>query len=206
MVARPSLPVPRILTLRRAAVTALFAAAILGGALLGVFFAFESDLPQVTSLEDYQPNIITQVFSADGSVLGEFAIEKRVVVAFPDIPPVLRNAIVSVEDADFWKHIGVNVWRGAGGARAALRPRPPARPRWTTPAAPCSPATTSWTAWRRRSTPPPKKPPRPGSSPPACTSAASRPRSPPPPWRRCGSPSRRSPGASASTRAACAST
>jgi len=107
--------------LRRAAVTALFAAAILGGALLGVFFAFESDLPQVTSLEDYQPNIITQVFSADGSVLGEFAIEKRVVVAFPDIPPVLRNAIVSVEDADFWKHIGVNVWRVPGAALANFR-------------------------------------------------------------------------------------
>ncbi|PYQ22747.1 MAG: penicillin-binding protein [Acidobacteria bacterium] len=121
MVARPSLPPPRILTLRRAAVTALFAAAILGGALLGVFFAFESDLPQVTSLEDYQPNIITQVFSADGSVLGEFAIEKRVVVAFPDIPPVLRNAIVSVEDADFWKHIGINVWRVPGAALANFR-------------------------------------------------------------------------------------
>ena len=121
MVARPSLPPPRILTLRRAAVTALFAAAILGGALLGVFFAFESDLPQVTSLEDYQPNIITQVFSADGSVLGEFAIEKRVVVAFPDIPPVLRNAIVSVEDADFWKHIGINVWRVPGAAVANFR-------------------------------------------------------------------------------------
>jgi len=112
---------PRILTLRRVVVTALFAAAILGGALLGVFFAFESDLPQVTSLEDFQPNIITQVFAADGSVLGEFAIEKRVVVEFRDIPPVLRNAIVAVEDADFWKHIGINPWRIPGAALANLR-------------------------------------------------------------------------------------
>ncbi len=112
---------PRVLTLRRAVVTALFAGAILGGALLGVFFAFESDLPQVTSLEDFQPNIITQVFSGDGSVLGEFAIEKRVVVSFKDIPPVLRNAIVSVEDADFWKHLGINPWRVPGAALANLR-------------------------------------------------------------------------------------
>jgi penicillin-binding protein 1A len=112
---------PRILTLRRVVVTALFAAAILGGALLGVFFAVESDLPQVTSLEDFQPNIITQVFAADGSVLGEFAIEKRVVVEFRDIPPVLRNAIVAVEDADFWKHIGVNPWRIPGAALANIR-------------------------------------------------------------------------------------
>ena len=77
---------PRVLTLRRVVVTALFAAAIIGGALLGVFLAFESDLPQVTSLEEFQPNIITQVFASDGSVIGEFAIEKRVVVAVPRHP------------------------------------------------------------------------------------------------------------------------
>jgi penicillin-binding protein 1A len=114
-------PAPRVLTLRRVVVTALFAAAILAGALVGVFFAFESDLPQVTSLEDFQPNIITQVFASDGSVIGEFAIEKRVVVAFRDIPPVLRNAIVAVEDADFWKHIGINPWSIPRAAIANLR-------------------------------------------------------------------------------------
>jgi penicillin-binding protein 1A len=114
-------PAPRVLTLRRVVVTALFAAAVLGGALIGVFLAFESDLPQVTSLEDFQPNIITQVLARDGSVLGEFAIEKRVVVAFRDIPPVLRNAIVAVEDADFWKHLGINPWRIPAAALANLR-------------------------------------------------------------------------------------
>ncbi|HEY8232275.1 MAG TPA: PBP1A family penicillin-binding protein, partial [Vicinamibacteria bacterium] len=46
---------------------------------------------------------------------------KRVVVAFQDIPPVLRNAIVAVEDADFWKHIGINFWRIPGAALANLR-------------------------------------------------------------------------------------
>src|SRR3972149_5993698 len=95
-------PASRILSLRRVVVTALFAGAILAGAILGVFLAFESDLPQVTSLEDFQPNIITQVLGADGSPLGEFAIEKRVVVAFRDIPPVPRHPIVAVEDAGFW--------------------------------------------------------------------------------------------------------
>jgi len=112
---------PRVLTARRVVVTALFSAAIFLGALLGVFLAVESDLPQVTSLEEFQPNIITQVFAADGSVIGEFAIEKRVVVAFRDIPPVLRNAIVAVEDADFWKHLGINPWRIPGAALANLR-------------------------------------------------------------------------------------
>jgi penicillin-binding protein 1A len=113
--------VPRILTVRRVVVTALFVTAILGGSLLGVFLAVESDLPQVTSLEDFQPNIITQIFAADGSVLGEFAIEKRVVIAFRDIPPVLRNAIVAVEDDEFWKHIGINPWRIPGAFLGNLR-------------------------------------------------------------------------------------
>ena len=114
-------PPPRVLTFQRIVVTTLFAFAIVLGSLAGVFLAFESDLPQVTSLEEFQPNIITQVFAADGSVLGEFAIEKRIVVTFRDIPPVLRNAIVAVEDADFWKHIGINFWRIPGAAFANLR-------------------------------------------------------------------------------------
>jgi len=114
-------PAPRVLTFRRIVVTTLLAFAILVGSLAGVFLAFESDLPQVTSLEEFQPNIITQVFAADGSVLGEFAIEKRIVVAFRDIPPVLRNAIVAVEDADFWKHLGINFWRIPGAAIANIR-------------------------------------------------------------------------------------
>src|SRR5215470_5067454 len=115
------LPPERTFTLRRVVVTTLFVFTILAGALVGVFLAYESDLPQIASLEDYQPNIITQVFAADGSVLGEFAIEKRVVVRFKDIPPVLRNAIVAVEDADFWKHMGLNPWRVPGAALANFR-------------------------------------------------------------------------------------
>jgi penicillin-binding protein 1A len=110
-----------LLTIRRVVVTLLFVGAILAGSLLGVFFAFESDLPQVASLEDFKPNIITQVFAADGSILGEFAIERRVVVDFNAIPPLLRNAIVAVEDADFWKHLGINPWRIPGAALANLR-------------------------------------------------------------------------------------
>ncbi len=108
-------------SLRQTIVALLFAAATISGALIGVFFAYESDLPQVSSLENYRPNIITQVFAADGSLLGQFAIERRVVIAFPDIPPTLRNAIVAVEDSDFWKHLGVNPWRIPAAALANLR-------------------------------------------------------------------------------------
>jgi len=99
----------------------LFALAILSGALVGLFLAYQTDLPQVSSLEDFKPNIITQVFAADGSLIGEFSIERRVVVEFAAIPPVLRNAIVAVEDADFWRHLGINPWRIPAAALANFR-------------------------------------------------------------------------------------
>jgi penicillin-binding protein 1A len=108
-------------TLRRVVVTTLFAVAILVGAFVGVYFAYEADLPQVSSLEDFQPNIVTQVFASDGSLIGEFAIERRVVIPFREIPPILRNAIVAVEDEGFWKHMGLNPWSIPRAAIANIR-------------------------------------------------------------------------------------
>jgi penicillin-binding protein 1A len=113
----------RHLGIRRLLISGAFAFAILVGALIGVILALESDLPQVSSLEDFRPNTITQVFARDDSLIGQFAIERRVVVSFNDIPPVLRNAIVAVEDVDFWKHLGINPWRIPGAALANLRSR-----------------------------------------------------------------------------------
>ena len=113
---------PRLLgVLQRAGLTILFALAIVFGAVVGILLAYEKDLPQISSLEDFEPNIITQVYNADGSLLGDFAIERRVVVGFKDIPPVLRNAVVAVEDAEFWKHLGVNLWRIPSAAWANIR-------------------------------------------------------------------------------------
>ena len=87
------------------------AGAILFGSLVGALMAIGSDLPQVEELEELKPNIVTQVFAADGSILGEFAIEKRVLVRYEEIPDVLRNAIIATEDENFFNHIGINVWR-----------------------------------------------------------------------------------------------
>jgi penicillin-binding protein 1A len=121
MVGPGPVPPPGGRPLRRTLVVLLFGLAVGLGTLGGLYLAYASDLPQVSSLEDFQPNIITQVFSEDGALLGEFAIERRVIVSFRDIPPVLRNAVVAVEDADFWKHLGINPWRIPGAALANLR-------------------------------------------------------------------------------------
>jgi penicillin-binding protein 1A len=101
-------------------ITALFLAAALLGTASGVLFAFVGDLPQISALDDYSPSTITRVLGRDGSVVGEFATERRVLVSYDDIAPVLREAIVSAEDGDFFTHSGVNVVRIAvtAGKRA----------------------------------------------------------------------------------------
>ncbi len=89
-------------------VTALFALAAVGGALTGLVLAFQRDLPLIQELENYEPSVITQVFGDDGSVIAEFAVEKRVVISYDDVPEHLRLAFVASEDKRFWKHHGVD--------------------------------------------------------------------------------------------------
>ncbi len=90
---------------------ALFLAAALLGTASGVLFAFAGDLPEISALDDYTPATITKVLGRDGSVVGEFATERRQVVTYDQIPANLRNALVSAEDADFFRHGGIDVWR-----------------------------------------------------------------------------------------------
>ena len=96
---------------RNATIAALFVVAALLGILSGVLFAYAGDLPQVSALDDYSPSTITRLYSAQGKVIGEFATQRRVVVGYDDINPALKQAIIATEDAEFERHIGVNVWR-----------------------------------------------------------------------------------------------
>jgi len=92
-------------------IAALFLGAALAGTTGGVLFAYAGDLPQISALDDYTPGTITRVLGRDGSVIGDFATERRQIVAYDDIPEVLRQAIVSAEDGDFWEHGGLKVDR-----------------------------------------------------------------------------------------------
>src|SRR5215510_7941736 len=96
---------------RNATIVALFMAAAMLGVLSGVLFAYAGDLPTVSALDNYSPSTITRVYASSGQVIGEFATQRRVVVTYDDINPVLRNAIVATEDAEFDKHFGLNIWR-----------------------------------------------------------------------------------------------
>ena len=96
---------------RNAGIIALFVVAAMLGILSGVLFAYAGDLPQISALDDYTPSTITRVYASNGQVIGEFATQRRVIVGYDDINPVLRQAIIATEDAEFDRHFGINVWR-----------------------------------------------------------------------------------------------
>ena len=86
------------------------------GATAGLLIVYTTDLPQVDALEAYRPSSITEIYDDHGRVVGSFALQRRVVAAYDDFPPVLRDALVSIEDKDFYRHSGINFWRIVGAA------------------------------------------------------------------------------------------
>lgn len=95
----------------QAVLIALFLIAAGLGTLTGVLFAYAGDVPEISALDNYQPNTITRLYGRDGQVIGEFATERRVVVGYDEIAPVLRQAIVASEDAEFEQHFGLSLSR-----------------------------------------------------------------------------------------------
>ena len=96
---------------RRASLIAMFVGIAILGTVSGVLFAFAGDLPQITALDDYAPSVITRVHAANGEVVTEFATQRRVVIAYEDIAPRLREAIVAAEDGSFNTHFGISIPR-----------------------------------------------------------------------------------------------
>ena len=86
------------------------------GALSGLMLVYSIDLPQMDDLARYRPNTTTELLDVHGKVFGSFALERRVVVPYSDFPPVLRQAIISIEDKSFERNWGVNLFRAVGAA------------------------------------------------------------------------------------------
>src|SRR4030081_3092076 len=86
------------------------------GATAGLLLVYSTDLPQVEELERYRPSSVTELYDGQGRVIGTFALQRRVIAAYDDYPEVLRNALVSIEDKDFYRHSGINIWRIVGAA------------------------------------------------------------------------------------------
>jgi penicillin-binding protein 1A len=94
---------------KNAGIVILFLVAAALGSITGVVFAFAGDLPQISALDDYSPSTITRVYGARGDLVGDFAIQRRVVIRYQDISPTLRNAILAAEDDTFFQHFGLSI-------------------------------------------------------------------------------------------------
>jgi penicillin-binding protein 1A len=105
----------------RTAFVALLLLAVITGSLAGLTLVYSVDLPQIDELEHYNPSTTTDLYDRKGRIIGSFALEHRVVVEYDDFAPVLREAVLSIEDKSFESHWGVNVLRIGGALWHDLR-------------------------------------------------------------------------------------
>jgi penicillin-binding protein 1A len=115
----PETPWPRRLLRVALGLAGLAAAGLLALVMtVGIALAVAyPNLPEIDSLTDYRPKLPLRVYSSDGVLLGEFGEEKRVYVPIAQIPRVMKEAVLAIEDANFYRHGGVDF---KGVARAAL--------------------------------------------------------------------------------------
>ena len=80
--------------------------------------ALMRDLPSVQTLQNYAPPITTRVYAGNGTVLGEYAHERRIFVPAAFIPKLVKQAFTSAEDRNFYNHPGIDP---SGILRAAIK-------------------------------------------------------------------------------------
>ena len=106
-------------TLRRFWLPSLLLLALAAGGMTGIIAAYELNYSraanEVAALATYRPSVVTRVYADDGeTVIGEFALEKRIPLKYDEIPQVMKNAILAVEDARFYDHVGIDPIRIIG--------------------------------------------------------------------------------------------
>src|SRR5499433_1794917 len=83
----------------------------------GLFWHFSKGLPDYSQLQDYEPPVMTRVHAADGSLLAEYARERRLYLPIQAIPKLVINSFIAAEDKNFYEHGGIDL---TGIARAAV--------------------------------------------------------------------------------------
>lgn len=120
---RPAPPIPgrRRKLAGRSALIVLLVLAAVTGSLAGLTLVYSADLPQISELEVYRPSTMTDLYDRHGQLIGTIALERRDVVGYNDFAPILREAVISIEDKTFWSHWGINVFRILGAALHDIR-------------------------------------------------------------------------------------
>ncbi len=105
----------------RSALVVLIVLAAITGSLAGLTLVYSVNLPQIDDLEHFRPSTTTDLYDRKGRIIGSFALERREVVGFEGFAPILRAAVISIEDKNFESHWGINVFRVAGAAWHDIR-------------------------------------------------------------------------------------
>src|ERR1051325_1350374 len=95
--------------------TLVFIVSIAGAA--GLFWHFSKDLPDYSQLQDYEPPVMTRVHAGDGSLVAEYARERRLYIPIQAVPKMVINAFLAAEDKNFYEHGGIDY---TGMARAGV--------------------------------------------------------------------------------------
>src|SRR5471030_782874 len=98
-----------------AAGTILFVVGV--AATAGLLWHYSKDLPDYSQLQDYEPTVMTRVHAADGSLVAEYARERRLYIPIQAVPKLVISAFLAAEDKNFYEHGGLDFF---GIARAAL--------------------------------------------------------------------------------------
>jgi penicillin-binding protein 1A len=98
-----------------AAGTILFVVGV--AATAGLLWHYSKDLPDYSQLQDYEPPVMTRVHAADGSLVGEYARERRLYIPIQAVPKLVINAFLAAEDKNFYEHGGLDFF---GIARAVV--------------------------------------------------------------------------------------
>ena len=117
--ALPAAPAPRRRFLRRFWFPAVLLLAIAAGGLTGIVLAYSLNYSraaeEVKALATYRPSVVTRVYADDEeTVIGTFALERRVPLKFAEIPDKVQKAILAVEDVRFFQHQGIDPVRIVG--------------------------------------------------------------------------------------------
>jgi penicillin-binding protein 1A len=127
-VPRPAAPQPLPVPARRrrklagrSTLVILLGLAAITGSLAGLTLVYSVNLPQINDLERYRPSTTTDLYDRNGKLIGSFALERRQVVDYNGFAPILRQAVISIEDKNFESHWGINVFRVAGAAWHDIR-------------------------------------------------------------------------------------
>ena len=83
---------------------------VISGLVIIIIYIFylSQDLPSLDQLENYDPDLVTRIYSMDGKILDELYLEKRIFVGLDDIPNNMKNAVIASEDRRFYNHWGID--------------------------------------------------------------------------------------------------